>query len=168
MLRQLSHRLPTGSGHRFHCFRHRQIRDFDLGLSVLYTRLFTSFGGSARQGFPGKPRLAGCGIIGLRCVFQAGSISLRQVSRPLLPNNSFKPTWLSPRGLITALGRGGANPSWGFHFGDFPATPGTGFSGTTRHGALGKPRSATCGKLGKRRQCWGSRLQYQAARPLTA
>jgi len=98
---------PSAPGAAFHCFRHRQIRSFGLGLSVLCTRRFASFGDSARQGLSGKPRLAGCGIIGLRCVFQAGSSGLRGASRPQLPNHSFKPTWLSPRGLIPALDQAG-------------------------------------------------------------
>ena len=66
---------PSAPGAAFHCSRHRQIRGFGLGLSVLCTRRFASFGDSARPGLPGKPRLAGCGIIGLRCVFQAAALA---------------------------------------------------------------------------------------------
>jgi len=86
--------LPVSASSRLRPWRQRFRTRFALG-----------FGYSAHPALPGKLRLTGCGIIGLRCVFQAGSIGPSGNLRPMLPNNSFKPTWLSPRGLIQALAR---------------------------------------------------------------
>ena len=74
---------------------------------VCRTRFAFGFGYSARPALSGKPHLTGCGIIGLRYVVKAGSNGPSGNPRPMLPNNSFKPTWLSPRGLIQALGSSG-------------------------------------------------------------
>ena len=70
--------MPVGSGHcssplpASASFRLRPWRH------VCRTRFAFGFGGSARPASSGKPRPAGCGIIGLRWVVQAGSIGLRQ------------------------------------------------------------------------------------------
>jgi len=69
-------RFPVGSGHRslpLPASASLRLRPWH---QVRRTRFAFGFGGSALPASPGKPRLAGCGIIGLRLVVQAGSIGL--------------------------------------------------------------------------------------------
>ena len=172
-------RLPVGSGHCSSPFPASASFRLRPWRHVCRTRFAFGFGGSARPASSGKPRSAGCGIIGLRWVVQAGSIGLRQFlghccltihsSRRRFAtrlNSGVRPQWVQVgggSGLGKSTGRfpvGSGHRSSPFSVSassrlrPWPQVHHTwfafGFGGSALPASPGKPRLAGCGIIGLR------------------
>ncbi len=125
------------------------------------TIIAAGFGGSTQHGFSGKPRFRKLWH------YQPSSCSsggwfwsvAKHLGQSHLTSHSSRRCFATR--LNSGVRRGGTKPSGGFGFGSFPVPPGHGFGRTALQGSPGKPRPAVCGKLSKRRQCWGARLRHQ-------
>ena len=166
--------MPVGSGHCSSPFPASASFRLRPWRHVCRTRFAFGFGGSARPASSGKPRPAGCGIIGLRWVVQAGSIGLRQfLGHCCLTIHSSRRRFATRlnSGVRPQCGKGRVVSCFGKSTGCFPVGSGHrcspfpvsassrlrpwrqvrhtriafGFGGSARQASLGKPRLAGCG-----------------------